>query len=251
MPRFRLVVGMSCLFLILLLVTAPARLLGFLVPTDRVLLQGFNGSVWRGSVARCLILAGHGYVHLGSVSWQLSPLSLLTLTPSLVLSSEWGDQVISGRIAVRDVSNFDVQELEATISASLLRQYLPLGVGGSFSAQVQELVIRDGMPESGQGRVLWRDASWFSPQGARALGSYALDFEQPSGGALEGEIQTISGLVDVTGTIQLHNRNYSVDIFLENELGLDPQLQQALSLFGQSVPDRADQAYRLQLSGDL
>ena len=107
------------------------------------------------------------------------------------------------------------------------------------------------MPESGQGRVLWRDASWFSPQGARALGNYALDFEQQDGSALQGEIQTMSGPVDATGTIQLHNRSYSVDIVLESESSLDPQLQQALSLFGQSVPGREDQAYRLQLSGDL
>jgi hypothetical protein len=237
--------------LLLLIISAPARLLGLLVPSDVLVMQGLDGSLWRGSAARCLVAAGHGYIHLGSVKWRLSPLSLLTLSPTVELESRWGKQQISGRITLRDAENFDVRELEASVSAQLLRQFAPFLIDGNFSVDLASLTFRDGLPYSGKGRVLWRDAAWLSPQGPRALGDYALDFEQPEELALVGEIVTITGPVGASGDIQLAGRSYTVDILLRSASGLDTQLQHAVSLFAQPVEGPDGVAYRIQLSGEL
>ena len=240
-----------CLLLLCLVVSAPARLLGLLVPADVLVMQGLSGSLWRGSAARCLVAAGHGYIHLGSVTWRLLPLSLLTLSPTVDLKSRWGKQQISGRITLRDGENFAVHELEASVSAQLLRQFAPFLIDGHFSVNLASLIVRDGLPYSGKGRVLWQDAAWLSPRGPRALGSYALDFEQLEDQALAGEIVTITGPVDASGDIQLAGRSYAVDIFLRGGSGLDTQLQQAVSLFAQPVDGSDGLAYRIQLNGEL
>ena len=77
-----------------LIVTAPARLVSLLAPDEGLILQGFSGTLWRGSASRALVQVGPGYFQLGSVDWTLNPLSLLLFRPGLEMSSHWGRQNI-------------------------------------------------------------------------------------------------------------------------------------------------------------
>ena len=249
--RFRLGLGLAGILLLTLIVTAPARLLGLVLPSDKLLLQGLNGSVWSGSAARCLVAAGHGYVHLGKVSWELSPLSLLILSPRLALESHWGNQDISAQLSVRDTANFDIKDLDATISSRLLRRFTPLMVGGDFSIQLANLTVSDGLPTAVEGRVLWRNAVLLFPQGSRPLGSYAVDLRQKEGQALSGDVVTVAGPVNVSGDISLAGERYEVDLMLDSEVELDTQLDEALSLFAQPLGDGNAAAYRIQMNGVL
>ena len=245
--RARYGLGLSALLLLVLIVTAPARLLSLLLPAETLLLQGVSGSVWRGQSARCLVAVGHGYVHLGTVSWQLQPLSLLTLSPSLRLQSTWGKQTLSGQVKLRTADNVDLSDVEGRMPAALLRQLMPVMVDGEFSVQLPELRIRDGLPESGHGRVVWQGATWLAPAGARSLGDYALDFQQLPGQDLVGEVLTLSGPIEASGSISLQERRYEVDLYLQSDRGLDSDLQQALSFLGQ--PEEG--GYRIDLGGDF
>ena len=160
LSRFRLAILLASIVLVLIVISAPARLLGLLVPADRLILQGFSGSLWQGSAARCLVATGNGYVHLGSVTWQLSPLSLLQLSPSLAFESRWGSQHISGQVTLRNSGDFEFHELQASVSSQLLRQFAPLMIDGSFSIEFPHLRIREGLPYTARGRVLWEGAQW-------------------------------------------------------------------------------------------
>lgn len=242
-------IALLLVLLILLFVSAPARLLGSLVSSDVLVMQGFSGSLWRGAAARCVVRAGHGYLNLGSVKWRLKPMSLLTLSPTIDLESAWGAQNISGIITLRDLDNIDIDidDLDATISAQLLRQFAPLQVEGEFVAVVEHLSIRSGMPDAGKGQIVWRYAAWLSSIGSIPLGSYAMNFEQSQGEALSGEILTIDGPVQARGNIELKDRDYAVDVFVESDPELDQQVQQAMSLFAQPVAD----GHRIVLNGKL
>ena len=55
MSRFAIGVALTLLLLLSLLVSAPARLLNWVLPGDQVLMQGFAGTLWRGSASRCLV----------------------------------------------------------------------------------------------------------------------------------------------------------------------------------------------------
>ena len=247
MPRYLFGFVLSLVFVVTLVVNAPARLLGLFLPGDQVVMQGFEGSLWRGSASRTLLRTEVGYLHLGAVQWSLHPLSLVFFAPRLSLASTWGGQTITGDVVLRGSRDLDFHALDARVSADLVRQFVPLELGGTFSLQAQELQLREGLPVSGSGRLVWQGGSWKSPQGSLTLGTYALDFQQPRGDALEAQVVTVSGLVSASGTVRLQDGAYALDILVSSKGALDAQLQQALSLIATPVA----QGHRLELQGEL
>ena len=247
MSRFAIGVALTLLLLLSLLVSAPARLLNWVLPGDQVLMQGFAGTLWRGSASRCLLQVGPGYLHLGAVQWSLEPLSLLLLAPRLALNSVWGNQVISGELVLRGRQDIDLYDIEAVVAADLLRQFAPVALTGSLSMQLSSLQLRDGLPHAGEGRLVWQNGGWQSPQGLLPLGSYALEYLQAPGAALEAEVLTLSGPLQASGSAQLQGRVYQVNILLGSQGPMDIQLEQALSLI--AAPESG--AYRMKLNGEF
>jgi general secretion pathway protein N len=247
MSRFAIGVALVLLLLASLLVSAPARLLNRVLPGDQVLMQGFDGTVWRGSASRCLVRIGPGYLHLGTVQWSLEPLSLLWLAPRLTLSSVWGNQLISGELVLRGQQDIDLYDFEAVVAADLLRQFAPVALTGSLSMQLSSLQLRDGFPREGEGRLVWQNGGWQSPRGLLPLGSYAVEFQQAPGTALLAEVLTLSGPLEASGAAQLQGQAYQVDVLLSSQAMLDAQLEQALSLI--ATPESG--AYRVKLKGEF
>ncbi len=244
------IVGALALLLFLLLclvVTAPARLLGLLLPGEQVVIQGLSGTVWRGSAARCLVQAGPGYLQLGALRWRLDPLSLLLLAPRVRFSSKWGSQALAAGIVLRGERDLDVYDLSANVPADLLRHFVPVSLAGTLSAQLETLRLRDGLPTEAAGRLVWQQGAWLAPTGPVALGSYALEFSQAPQRELVGQVLTLSGPVNAEGGLHLQGRSYEIDLSITGEDGLDERLQQALSLMARPAGD----GYRLQLEGEL
>jgi hypothetical protein len=239
--------GLVLLLVTSLLATVPARVLGWLLPAEQISMQGFSGTVWNGEASRCLVKTPAGYLHLGVVSWRLQPLSLLLFAPHISLKSVWGGQTLDAELIWRGADELELRELEANIPAGLLRQFVPVSLAGLFSVQLGHLHLRDGVPVEGNGRLVWQQGAWDAPGGPVGLGSYALDFSQQSGAALIGDVITLSGPVDAEGVVQLQDRTYNIDISVQSPGGLDPRLQQALSLMAKPV----GRGYRMQLDGDL
>jgi hypothetical protein len=227
--------------------TMPARLLGVFLPGDAVVMQGFRGTLWRGSASRVLVHAGAGYLHLGAVQWSLRPLSLLLLAPRLEIESRWGKQRLVGELIVRGARDLEMRDFDASFPAELVRHFAPVELQGTLSAQLTGLRLRDGLPQSADGRLVWQQAAWLSPMGSRPLGTYAVDFRQPPGGTLAGQIQTLSGPVEASGSIELTGRAYRIDILLAGQGPFEPQLQQALSLV---ASPRGDD-FQLVLDGEF
>lgn len=239
--------ALALLFFVTLVATAPARLLSWAVPGDLVSLGGLSGTVWDGSASSVMIRLPQGYFQLGAVQWSLQPFSLLTLAPHLHLESRWGDQTLAAEVIARGQRDIDLLNLEVQVAASLLGRFAPVAVDGMFNLQAELLQLRDAMPYSGNGRLVWQNAAWQSPRGLVPLGSYALDYQQPEGEAVQGEIITLAGPLQATGSLQLQQRHYSVNILMSSETAIDAQVQQMLSLIAQ--PEGS--GFRLKLEGDL
>ena len=247
MSRLWIGVAAALVLLIILVATAPARVIAPFLPGDQLVLQGVSGSLWRGRSSRALVAVQGGHLHLGRVSWSLSPLSLLSLGPRIAVESQWGEQRIEAELVYRSPRSMELTDVDAVLSAALVRQFVPLELSGSFSLLLPHLVVEDGMPLEGAGRVVWQNGGWVSPQGRRPLGSYAMDFEQLAGSALLGEVVTLSGELQASGTVSLDGRDYAVDILLGGRGLEDPQLQQALQLV--AVPD--GDRFRVKMSGSF
>lgn len=245
MERIRVAPVAVLLLLMLAMILAPARLLNPVFAERGLLLEGLEGTVWQGSAARALVPAGGGYLHLGSVRWQLSPWSLFMLAPRVTVSSRWGRQQLSGVIVYRSSDDIRLSDVDATLGASLVRQFVPLELSGDLSLLAQQIELRNGLPYAADGRLVWRDGGWVSPQGRRSLGDYALDFKQPAGESLTGTVVTVGGSLQVQGRILLTGREYDVDLLLSGAGLTDPQLQQALQLI--AAPEYG--GFRLSLQG--
>ena len=247
MSRTAVGVALALLFLVCLAALTPARLVNSFLPGDKVIMQGYSGTVWRGSANRALLATGSGYIHLGRVHWSLSPLSLLTLSPQVLVESSWGRQRISTGVRITGPEALELTNLDVLVSIALLRQFLPLAVSGDFSVQGEHLHLEKGLPSGASGRVIWQNAAWESARGALSLGSYAIDIQQLPGEALKGEIITLAGAVRANGHVELLGKNYSLDILISSDTGLDAQLEQALSLIAQPVPE----GRRIKFDGQL
>ena len=235
MGKLRVGLLATLVLILLLMIMAPARLLQSVLPGDQILLQGLSGTLWRGHAGRALVAAGSGYLHLGALDWRLSPFSLLLFAPELDLQSSWGGQSLSSVVRYGGSEELDLYDLDALLPAALVREFVPLELSGSFSIQAEQLSLRQGLPYRGSGRLVWQNGAWVSPQGRRALGTYALDFEQAPGEPLIGRVITLGGDLLAEGQISLEGRNVEVDVLLSGPGLSDPQLQQALQLV--AVPE--------------
>lgn len=247
MSRTLGVAALVLLLLLCLLASAPARLLGLLLPSDQIVLGGFSGTLWRGRVSRCLVRAGPGYVHMGAVQWRLQPLSLLLFAPRLSLASRWGAQTLMAELVLQGQRDLSFADLEANFSADLVRQFVPLALAGTLSLQLEKLHLHDGLPKQAAGRLVWQNGVWLAPDGPLPLGSYSLDFTQDPDGPLLGSVVTLSGPVEASGELELAGRSYNVDIMVRGPDALDARLQQGLSLIAQPV----GQAHRIKLDGEF
>ncbi|MEP5569845.1 MAG: type II secretion system protein N, partial [Halioglobus sp.] len=233
--------------LIVLLANAPARLLLAIVPDEQIILEGVSGSLWSGRASRVLVASGSGWLHLGTSSWRLSPLSLLTLAPRLDVNSQWGRQTLKAEVSLHSSQYVELRQLELLLDAALLQQYLPVALLGDIAMQFEEVVVRDRNLETANGRIVWQEGGWLSPQGRRQLGSYALDVKPATGGGVVAEVITLAGDLQASGPVALKQSDYSIDVLLSGAGLDDPQLRQALQLV--AIPEGDD--YRVKLQGSL
>ena len=247
--KWRLIAGLLVALLLIPLAIAslPARLAPRLLPADQLMLSGLSGSLLEGQAARAIVQTPAGPLHLGQVHWRVHPLSLFALAPAVTLRSEWGEQRASLQAAVKG-DHLHIRNLDGSFPAGLLKQFVPLAVEGQFQLLFQELELDARGPLRAEGRVVWQDALWQSPGGARPLGTYVAELESPGERQILGRVDTLAGLVRATGDLSLEVNTYAVDLRVEGrDRLLEPALAQALSLL--AVPE--DSGYRLRLNGDL
>lgn len=233
-----LVVGLA-------LASLPARLLP-LFAGDQVLLSGLSGSVWSGSAARAVVATPAGPFHLGQLRWTLSPISLLSLSPSVQVQTEWGAQRIKAQIKSRG-GEVHLSDVDATFDASLVRQFAPVDVTGRLSLLFKKLVFSDELLLV-DGRLTWQDATWYSASSQYRLGSYVAEFSSPETRQVHASIDTISGTLQVQGNASLDAGRYATDITVDSD-GREPpaEIARALSLI--AVPQ--DTGYLLRLEGEI
>lgn len=236
------------ILLVALIANAPARLLILAIPASQIQLEGVSGTLWRGQVGRCRLALANGVFELGAVQWRLKPWSLLLLSPEVQLSSAWGRQQFDGELTISGAQDVTAREVNASFDASVLTALFPLAVDGAVSLQLAELDIRQGLPHSARGRIVWQQGRWLSPQGAKMLGSYALEMDSPdSGEGISGQVVTLAGPLQAKGRVELIARDYAVDIELHHEQGFEAQLANMLALMAEPVGD----GYRVRMNGAL
>ncbi|MEP5766407.1 MAG: type II secretion system protein N [Halieaceae bacterium] len=247
MSRVKLGAALAILFLVVLLATAPARLLASFLPEQSLRMSGFAGTVWNGSAASASLAVGDAWLQLGQVNWTFSELFLLLLSPRLQLESSWGQQKLGGHISLSPTGKLHLRDAEARFPAALIQQWMPVQLRGNLDLLLHELRVEQGVPVAGDGRLVWQRALWRGVRGSQALGDYVLEFEVTGAGQVQAEVSTLSGPVRVDGTLKIDNRNYEVDATLSSERAFDAELAAALELMAAPV----EGGYQLKFSSEF
>jgi hypothetical protein len=247
MSRAGIAAAAGSLLLLILLITAPARLLGYALPAQHFQVQGLAGSLWQGQAASAAIALPGGWLRLGEIHWRLSPWSLLLLSADLELEANWGQQRLAAELSISPAGDIEFRETSASFSANLVKQWLPVQLDGVVQLQIPAMELRAGVPVSGAGRLVWQRASWTGVRGSQALGDYVVEFEVPAQHQLSGVISTLSGPVQAAGTVSLQGREYSLDVRLESQQGFNSEIASALQLLAEPI----EYGYQLKFSSEF
>lgn len=234
----------GALFLVLLILTLPARhMLGWL-GGGQLAVQDIEGTPWRGRVQRLAIQQ----TSLGPVVWQLRPLWLLAGRLEyrvFVQSGAGGGELRAGRgLFGAPYARAAQLSLPAADLARQMRLNL-VGLGGDFLLDIDTLRLSGGWLGELQGELRWQDARLTQPQRV-PLGNLRMQLELRDGKVV-GVLGDDGGPLELGGEFTLGaDRNYRLDALIKPRAAADPQLRDALQLLGN--PD-AQGRYRLQYSG--
>ncbi len=207
---------------------APARLVGVLLP-ERLALDAVSGSLWTGKAARGVFQLDGGSLILGRVSWQYRPLSFVLLQPTITISVDWGGQQLAGAVTRKLAGTVVVRDFYASFDSGLVRQFLPLYIGGRVIADFSEIAIASNQVLSLEGELVWEGAVWAAAAGDVPLGDYQLVVSDNKD-ALQGRVTTLSGALIAAGDVVVAASNYKIDLDLSGPATRDPELANALQL---------------------
>ena len=242
-PYARTLLGAA--LLVGLLAQIPARALAWLAPTP-LIMEGLSGSLWSGQAARTQWHWGSKTFLLGRLNWSINPFSLLWLHPSGSIESVWGGQTIHAEVVVGPTGRIAIEAATVRADAALLNNVAPLYVGGSFEADVEQLVWSSQGIEAMHGRLLWRQAVWQTRTGDVALGDYVAEIRDQVWGQ-RAEVLTLSGPLQVTGQADLQSSSYQIDLQFTGPATGNAGLRKSLDLLATPV----ESGYHMQWQGSL
>lgn len=247
MTRGRIIFACGALLGLLLLVSAPARLLNVWLPEQTLRLEGYSGSIWRGSASSALLAVDGGWLQLGELQWRLALRSLPLLSPRVEIQSSWGPQHLSANVQLYPNGSLRLHQASVSFDAGLIKQWLPIQLGGALQLRVNDVDIVAGELLSGRGQLVWQRAFWTGNNSSQLLGDYVLEFVLQGARTASANITTLAGPVQVEGSLAVREKSYSVDARLSSAQGFGSELASALQLMAAPVPG----GYHLKFSGEF
>ena len=227
------------------LVNTPAGLLVRPLAQQHVYLEGVSGSVWRGKAQNMSARANGEVITWGQVEWQLSPLSLLSLSPVVAFSTELGSQWMQAKITVNSLESIELSNVQGRIPAAIVRLFAPLSVDGAFEFNFPSLKWSQSRGVLAlDGALRWVDAVWQTHTDRVRLGTYELALTS-EGQDITGSVTTVQGAVQASGDLRAKAQNYEVDLLIEPSGPAEQRLRENLSLIAQ--PEGS--GLRIKLSG--
>jgi general secretion pathway protein N len=234
-------------FVIFALVTLPARVVIPRVQPEGLTLAGLDGSIWNGSAEAMQV----GGVHIGSLTWKLNPLSLLTMQVAADIKLKRTDGFAQGGVRLGK-DRVQLNDFSASLPFSVLpAQVVPRGWTGTINARLSELTLVDQWPVSANGTIDLVNLSRVTDRPVN-MGSYRATFPQETNdvGTLVGSIEDVEGVVQIAGKIALKaaDRSYVVDGLVSAKPDAPSDVTRTLEFLG---PPDAQGRRQVSLAGTM
>lgn len=192
------------LFLLFVISNTPAIWGAYLLTRGTgVALSGVTGTLWNGRASLASVRTSEQEYSLGQLSWSLSPLSLLTLSPCANVTTtlpmqQFRGEICSGASGVMKVRNADV-----SLPVALLQAKIPVPIQGQFSSHIDELELRGNVLLKLKGNLTWNSARVNTGVNWLDIGSYAAELNDNGSNGISAKFFQLSGPVDVNLQIEL------------------------------------------------
>ncbi len=195
----RLIIPGLIMFLVILLVTFPARVAYQWFPPPELQLSGIAGSVWNGTAAEAVA----GGAHVRDIAWKFKPASLLAGELGFATSSRPLSGTINTDVTVSPDGTLTLSALSGSVALEHVHPvFEQSGIRGNILLQFETLVIRNGKPVETVGSATVRDF-FVRDLSSSPIGDFRADF-QTSAGVITATVTDVAGVLDVEGSITLN-----------------------------------------------
>lgn len=241
----------ALVFLVALVVTAPARLAAFALGSSGTSAQGLEGTLWSGR-ARSFSVLG---LRLDQVQWRLHPLRLLRGELAAAVDAVVPGGFVRGDLFWRLSGASGARDLEGGAPLRWLSPGTGAMTGNSqLSVRLETLELKDGWIHTAVGTLNLGDVTLPLPtlRGKLGPGSYSVTFDardQAPDQPVKGDVRDAGGPLEVSGELELRpSREYTLNATLKPRPDTPAELSTALRTVG---PRNPDGGYGFSLAGSF
>lgn len=214
--------------------------------------SGVSGSLWKGQIARLTTPTAE----ITDLTWKFAPAKLLSGLFAADLEGNMQSVQMKGICGLAWNTDLHCSPLNLELQAASLAklspalQNLPVSLGGTFRAIVDDISWdRESIP-SLNGSVIWADGSVQTPIAVNLGGQYRARIKEGTGNqALNIALQSDQAKIVLDGKVDVEkDGQYQAEFFLKPSAEADPSIAQGLSLLG---APQTDGSIRIKHSGQV
>ncbi len=192
------------LFLVFVISSIPAIWGAYLLTRGTgIALSGVTGTLWNGRASLASVRTVDQEYSLGQLSWSLSPLSLLTLSPCAQVAAKLPMQTFDGELCSGSGGAIKVRNADLLLPVALLQPKLPVPIQGQFSTHINELELRGNVLLKLKGNLTWNGARVNTGTNWLDIGSYGAELSDNGNNGISAKLFQLTGPVDVNLQIEL------------------------------------------------
>lgn len=191
-------------FLVFVISNIPAIWGAYLLTRGTgVALSGVTGTLWNGRASLASVRMTNQEYSLGQLSWNLSPLSLLTFSPCAHVTTKLSLQNFEGDICSGSGGSLRLNNADVSLPAALVQTHIPFPVQGQFSAHIDEMDLRGNVLLKLKGNLSWNGARVNTGANWMDIGSYAAELKDNGKNGVSAKFFQLAGPVEVNLQIEL------------------------------------------------
>ncbi len=230
-------------FLGSLLILVPASMAAKLLPNN-IIGQDYQGNIWQGSAASLQI----NNVPLGSVTWKIKPLCLITL--KLCAQVRQTNERLKSTFDIKLGDRIELNNVQASgdtaMLGSLMKKY-GITPSGEFEANVNKASFSNNRLETIEGKIQFISLV-LNGVVRISMGDVDSVF-LPQADHTQIELANSNGHVDLNGVVNLFtDMRYELDLELRQNENTDESITNGMRYIGQAQPDGSR---RVQQTGQL
>jgi len=192
------------LFLLFVISNIPAIWGAYMLTRGTgVALSGVTGSIWNGRASLASVRTAEQEYSLGQLSWNLSPFSLLTLSPCAQVTTKLPLQQFEGEICSGFGGAIEVHNADVSLPVALVQGRIPVPIQGQLSAHIHEFGLRANVLSKLKGNLTWNGARVNTGTNWLDIGSFAIELSDNGNNGVSAKLSQLSGPVDVSLQIEM------------------------------------------------